>query len=115
MRNPVLNYFSFTESKSFLQENASKKNGTTTSLEDKPEFKKLLSSSPPPLLSPSGEPPEPEELIRYGFKQRSIQKKKVTGLKNRPMIKNLQFYSIVIFIVNMTYSRVGKIAYSISA
>lgn len=40
------------------------KNGSF-SLEDKPEFKKLLSSSPPQMspIVPDGDPPEPEELI----------------------------------------------------
>ena len=41
------------------------KNGSF-SLEDKPEFKKLLSSSPPQMspIVPDGDPPEPEELIK---------------------------------------------------
>jgi len=40
-----------------------KKNGSS-SLEDKPEFKKLLSDSPTITGSPHGEPPEPEDLIK---------------------------------------------------
>ena len=45
-----------------------KKNGSF-SIEDKPEFKKLLSSSSPAMtqmspIVPDGDPPEPEDLIK---------------------------------------------------
>ena len=42
-----------------------KKNGSF-SIEDKPEFKKLLSSSPLQMspIVPDGDPPEPEDLIK---------------------------------------------------
>ena len=57
------------------------KNGSF-SLEDKPEFKKLLSSSPPQMspIVPDGDPPEPEELIKaiqvssYSVTQNQIRK-----------------------------------------
>ena len=45
---------------------ASKSRNGSFSIEDKPEFQKLLSSSPP-QMSPvvaDGDPPEPEELIK---------------------------------------------------
>ena len=54
-----------TPKKEKTPEKTEKKNGSF-SLEDKPEFKKLLSSSPPQMspIIPSGDPPEPEELIK---------------------------------------------------
>ena len=52
----------FLESKS-EDTTVDKKNGSS-SLEDKPEFKKLLSDSPTITGSPHGDPPEPEDLIK---------------------------------------------------
>ena len=62
------------------------KNGSF-SLEDKPEFKKLLSSSPPQMspIVPDGDPPEPEELIK-AIQVKYIQKISITksNLKSCP-------------------------------
>ena len=60
-------------SESSKSHESSKKNGniSSSSLEEKPEFKKLLSNSPPPTLSPSAEPPEPEDLVKGKLFQES--------------------------------------------